>query len=72
VASAGVAVPGEGEALLLVWQGDAARGAALAGELSARSGQTLALGVPTRLDAPYSWQPKAALTLYAAPLGPAP
>ena len=72
VASAGVAVPAAGEALLLVWQDDPARGAELAVALGARSGQRLALGAPTRLDAPYSWQPKATLTLYAAPLGPAP
>lgn len=71
VASAETAVPGEREALLLVWADDPDAGAALAQELGTRAGHPLQLGAVTRLDAPYSWQPKAALTLYAAPLAPA-
>ncbi|MFO1141739.1 MAG: glycosyltransferase family 39 protein [Amaricoccus sp.] len=71
VARAETAVPGPREALLLVWSDVPDAGAALALELGARAGHPLQLGAVTRLDAPYPWQPKQVLTLYAAPLVPA-
>ncbi len=72
VAAAGAAELAPGETVLLVWTDDPARGAVLAADLGARSGRALVLGEATRLDAPYSWQPSERLTLYAAPLAPAP